>query len=123
MEKIYCQDCKDHTEHVSKLDAELSGFKVCDICRKMNFKYLLTKPDSDFTKGSSDIKWIIFDEIGRYKETVDDIEVGSSLLMSPFNMGYTWLTTIVTEIIENTESFVVFKTQNSVYKLYKICNI
>ena len=81
--------------------------------------YILTKPDTSFIKKSSDIKWIKYDEVGRYKKTCIDIEIGSSLLMSPFSEEYTWLTTLVTEIIENNNNFIIFKTYNSLYKLYK----
>lgn len=121
--KIYCIDCKKHTNYNSKLSAEMAGFKVCKKCARMNSVYSLFKPDDiDFYKGSFDIKWIKYDEFGRYKETCNDIEIDSSLLMSPFNLSYTWLTTIVTEIIENEKSFVIFKTENSVYKLFKPIN-
>jgi hypothetical protein len=37
--------------------------------------------------------------------------------MSPFNEFFTWQTTVVTEILEQTPDFVRFKTQNSTYKL------
>lgn len=84
-------------------------------------EYKLTKPEDPlFSKKSTGVKWIKYDEIGRYKETCDNIEIGCSLLMSPFNMGYTWLTTIVTDIIENNENYIVFKTNNSVYRLDRV---
>jgi len=38
--------------------------------------------------------------------------------MSPFNDSFTWMTTSVTEIIEETNNFVHFKTENNEYKLY-----
>ena len=39
--------------------------------------------------------------------------------MSPFNMFFTWMTTTVTEVIEEKEDYVKFKTKNSVYELFK----
>ena len=46
--------------------------------------------------------------------------IGRSLLMSPFNNFFTWQTTTVTEIIEESADLVVFKTQNSNYTLRKL---
>jgi hypothetical protein len=45
-------------------------------------------------------------------------QIGYSLMMSPFNDSFTWMTTSVTEIIEETNNFVHFKTENNEYKLY-----
>jgi hypothetical protein len=33
-------------------------------------------------------------------------------------MNYTWMTTIVTEIIEQREDYIKFRTSNSVYELF-----
>lgn len=46
-------------------------------------------------------------------------KVGLSLLMSPFNMFFTWQTTSITEIIEERKDYVHFKTLNSEYELFK----
>jgi len=40
--------------------------------------------------------------------------------MSPFNQFFTWQTTIVTEITEQREDCIKFKTENSVYELTRI---
>jgi hypothetical protein len=40
--------------------------------------------------------------------------------MSPFNDSFTWQTTEVTEITEEGDFHVKFKTENSNYSLYKI---
>jgi len=42
--------------------------------------------------------------------------------MSPFNDFYTWQTTVITEIVEQKEDYIKFKTNNSVYELFKISN-
>lgn len=116
---IYCLDCGKHTENVPKLSAVMSGNRVCKECSRMNGVYTLVKPNSNFIKTSSDINWVIYDEVGRFKETSNNIKAGSSLLMSPFNNNFTWLTTIVKEIIQENEFSVTFETENSIYKLYK----
>jgi hypothetical protein len=38
--------------------------------------------------------------------------------MSPFDESYTWLTTPITEIVEEQEGYIKFNTQNSVYELW-----
>lgn len=81
--------------------------------------YKLTRIGDRLIKQSSDIKWIEFNENGRFKEDFSEIKEGRSLLMSPFNMFYTWQTTSVTEILEQTENVIRFKTKNSEYKLEK----
>jgi hypothetical protein len=40
--------------------------------------------------------------------------------MSPFNMFFTWQCTSLTEIVEQTENYIKFKTLNSVYELWKL---
>jgi hypothetical protein len=42
--------------------------------------------------------------------------------MSPFNDFFTWMTTDITEILENQDDYVKFKTQNSNYELWKLKN-
>jgi hypothetical protein len=39
-------------------------------------------------------------------------------MMSPFGLSFTWMTTSLTEIIEERENYIHFKTENSEYKLY-----
>ena len=40
--------------------------------------------------------------------------------MLPFNIYSTWLTTTVTEIVDNNDDYVKFKTNNSNYELFKL---
>ena len=81
-------------------------------------KYKLVRGRDQLTKTSVDVKWIEFDENGRYKADSTEIVIGSSLLMSPFNQFFTWQTTIVTEIVEQREDYIKFKTENSNYELF-----
>lgn len=85
----------------------------------VDFYYKLTRTDG-LTKESSRIKWIEFDENGRFKEDFASPLVGRSLLMSPFSISFTWQTTPVTEILEKGGTFIKFLTKNSEYKLEKI---
>ena len=66
--------------------------------------------------------WLEWNEDGSFKEKHDDIGVGRSLIMSPFNHFFTWQTTVVTEILaaETDSSYIKFKTKNSTYELFKL---
>ena len=119
MSKQYCIDCGKTTKHIPKLSAVMSGHLVCDKCYRMNGFCTLTKPDTpSFQKGSSNILWIEWDENSKGKATHKKPQIGYSLLMSPFNEAFTWQTTPIVELIEQSDSFVHFKTENSEYKLY-----
>ncbi len=84
-------------------------------------KYKLTKVGDNFgAKFADRIAWIEWTDKGHYKEKHDEPSVGLSLILDPHNFSYSWLTTVVTEIIEETEDSVEFKTLNSHYKLEKI---
>ena len=81
-------------------------------------KYKVIRERDGLTKTSRDVKWLEFNEDGTYKANFQDIAVGRSLLMSPFGPSFTWQTTPVTEILEEKEGYVKFRTENSVYELY-----
>jgi hypothetical protein len=81
-------------------------------------QYKLVRDRDGLTKQSPAIKWIEFHENGKYKTDFPDIAIGRSLLMSPFNAFFTWMTTTVTEIVEQREDYIKFKTENSLYELF-----
>jgi len=115
---IYCTNCKKHTDNSAKLSAVLEGKRVCKVCSKMNGVYTLTKQDGVFIKTSNDVRWIVYDEVGRYKESLDDIKNGTSLMMSPFNDNFTWMTTIIDNTSHKDDFSIEFETNNSIYTLY-----
>ena len=88
--------------------------------KESEHKYKLVRERDQLTKTSRDVKWLEFDEDGRYKADFKDIAVGRSLLMSPFGPSFTWQTTLVTEIVEKRHRYIKFKTENSNYELFKI---
>lgn len=85
---------------------------------QLNWK--LVRERDGLTKESENIMWIEFNDEGRFKEKFDQIAVGRSLLMSPFSQFFTWQTTTVTEIVEQREDYIKFKTQNSNYELFRL---
>lgn len=84
----------------------------------MNWK--LVRERDGLTKQSEKIMWIEFNDSGRFKEKYDEVGVGRSLIMSPFNQFFTWQTTTVTEIVEERDGYIKFNTENSRYELFKL---
>jgi len=80
----------------------------------------LVRERDGLTKHSVDITWIEFGDDGFFKAKHDEPAIGRSLLMSPFSPFFTWQTTVVTEIVEQREDYIKFKTENSDYELTKI---
>ena len=84
------------------------------------FNWKLVRERDGLTKQSKEVMWIEFNEQGTFKSKHDEPAVGRSLMMSPFTFSFTWQTTSVTEIIEEQEDYIKFKTRNSNYKLFKL---
>jgi hypothetical protein len=91
-----------------------------EILNQIQMNWKLVRESDGLTKQSEKIIWIEFSEDGRFKDQHNEIGVNRSLVMSPFNDFFTWQTTTLTEIVEQTEDYVKFKTKNSTYELFKI---
>ncbi len=87
---------------------------------KPNWK--IVRERDGLTKYSVDVNWIEWNEEGTFKANHNKPAQGRSLIMSPFNQYYTWMTTTITEIVEEKDDYIKFKTLNSVYELFKINN-
>jgi hypothetical protein len=86
------------------------------------FNWRLVREGDGLNKKSKAIIWMEWNEDGTFKAKHDDIAVGRSLLMSPFNHFFTWQTTVATEVLDLSEdlSYIKFKTKNSTYELFKL---
>ena len=84
------------------------------------FNWKLVRERDSLTNKSKEVIWIEWDEKGHFKSNHPEPAIGRSLLMSPFNQFYTWQTTVITEIVEQKEDYIKFKTENSIYELFKI---
>lgn len=93
--------------------AELMGL----IEREFNWK--LVREHDGLTNQSKEVMWVEWNDEGRFKAKHDKPAIGYSLIMSPFNQFFTWQCTSLTEIIEQREDYIKFKTKNSVYELWK----
>jgi hypothetical protein len=82
----------------------------------------LVREHDGLTQQSKDIKWLEWNEEGKVRQDCSEPAVGRSLLMSPFNDYFTWMTTDITEILEERDNYVKFRTRNSNYELWKLKN-
>ncbi len=80
----------------------------------------LVRERDGLTKQSEKVIWVEWNEDRTFKEKFDSVAIGRSLIMSPFNQFFTWQTTTVTEIVEEKDDYIKFKTKNSNYELFKL---
>lgn len=109
--KVLLSQAEDGTLHLDELFQQIYG-------KEEDHKYKLVRERDNLTKTSVGVKWLEFGEDGRYKADYPEVAVGRSLLMSPFGPSFTWQTTPVTEIVEQREDYIKFKTENSNYELF-----
>jgi hypothetical protein len=81
-------------------------------------KYKLVRERDGLTHRASTIRWIEWKESGLYSDSFPDPAISRSLVLDPYIISWRWFTTPVTEIIEQREDYIKFKTENSVYELY-----
>ena len=84
------------------------------------FNWKLVRERDGITKQSERVLWLEWNEDRSFKAKHDEPAIDRSLIMSPFNDFFTWQTTPITEILEQQEGYLKFKTKNSVYELFKL---
>ena len=102
---------------MSKLGQVKIDQDLLDLLLQGKPNYKLVRQKDGLINQSEDILWIEWDENGKFSRTYAEPAIGRSLLMSPFNQYFTWQTTPVTKIIEQSESHLIFQTNNSKYEL------
>jgi hypothetical protein len=81
-------------------------------------KYKLVREHDGLTNVGNKILWIDWKKNGAFKKAYDKPKLNRSLILDPYLMSYTWMTTVVTEIIEQREDYIKFRTSNSIYELF-----
>ena len=99
-------------------NAHIENGKIVINEPKLNWK--LVRARDGLIRQSNEILFTEFNDDNTFKAKHKDIKVGYSLIMSPFNRFFTWMTTEITEIIEQKDGYCHFKTKNSTYTLTKI---
>jgi len=84
--------------------------------REETLKYTLKRLNDGLTNTGYKVQYVEWNEDKTAKESYDDAQVGRSLILDP-RFNYTWLTTTITEIVEQREGYIKFQTQNSTYEL------
>lgn len=79
-------------------------------------KYELKRINDGLIKKGSDVIFISWNEDGTY---FSEPAIGRSLMLDP-KMSYAWLTTTITEILEQKDNYLKFQTRNSIYELYTL---
>ena len=99
---------------MSKIEQVKINLNVEDL-----FKYKLVREHDGLSNVGHKAGWIEWSEDGKFKELHEEPAVGRSLILDPQRMSYTWLTTTVTEILEQKENYIKFATTNSIYELWQ----
>ena len=82
-------------------------------------RYKLIRERDGLTKVGNYVDWISWKKDSKFKEKHDKPAIGRSLVIDGRqSMNYTWLTTDVTEILAEEDTYIKFKTKNSTYELY-----
>jgi hypothetical protein len=104
-----------------KIDDEMGKMLFGDPNTNKNYK--LVRESDRLTQHAHEIGWIEWNENGTFKEKHDEPAIGRSLILDPHRMSYTWLTTTITEIVEQRNDYIKFNTKNSVYELFYLNKI
>lgn len=83
------------------------------------FKYKLVRENDGMSTYGHKVGWIEWTEDGSFKKLHDKAAVGRSLIVDPHAFQFTWMTTSIKEILEETENYIKFATLNSKYELWK----
>jgi len=97
--------------------SKLNQIKIPVDIQTNNWK--LVRERDGLTKQSTEVMWVEWNEDGTFKDKHDTPSISRSLIMSPFNQFFTWQTTTITEIVEQRDDYIKFKTENSNYELWK----
>ena len=99
-----------------KMDDEMGKLLFGDPSN--NMKYKLVRERDGLTHHAHEMGWIEWNDNGTFKEKHNEPAIGRSCMLDPHRISFTWLTTSVTEIIEQRDNYIKFNTLNSVYELF-----
>ena len=101
-----------------KMDDEMGKLFIDNLFAQ--YPYKLVRERDGLTHHARQIGWIGFNEDNTFKKQHDEPAIGRSLMLDPHRFSFTWLTTNVTEIVEQRDDYIKFNTRNSVYELFKL---
>jgi len=74
-------------------------------------KYTLKRLDDGLTHTGYTVQYIKWKEDKTLDSVGSDIQVNRSLMLNPNNFNYTWLTTVIVEIVQQKDKYIKFKTK------------
>ena len=119
---VYCRYCQEVTPH--RVKGTRVQLNVCDRCDATNLLITLVKSNGEthYGKQVRFVEWESKELGSRYKQIHDEPQVGFSVIVDPQYLQFTWLTTPIVEIEDDTIDVgircITFKTEKSSYKLY-----
>jgi len=116
-DKIYLTQDENGT---LKMDDEMGKLFMEDLFAQ--YPYKLVRERDGLTHYGREMGWIEWGYNGRFSELHKEPQIGLSCILDPHRISFTWLTTSVTEIVEEREDYIKFKTRNSNYELWKLKN-
>jgi hypothetical protein len=81
-------------------------------------KYKLVRERDNLIIEGVKIRWIEWNENESYTLDHYEPELGRFLILDPNEISCVWMTTVITEIIEQRDDYIKFRTTNSVYELF-----
>ena len=103
-----------------KMDDEMGKLFMEDLFAQ--YPYKLVRERDGLTHYGREMGWIEWGYNGRFSELHKEPKIGLSCILDPHRISFTWLTTSITEILENQDDYVKFRTRNSNYELWKLKN-
>ena len=103
-----------------KMDDEMGKLFMEDLFAQ--YPYKLVRERDGLTHYGREMGWIEWGYNGRFSELHNKPQVGLSCILDPHRISFTWLTTSITEIVEEQEDYIKFKTRNSTYTLWRLKN-
>jgi len=101
---------------MSKLEERTKYSADSVVAKEPAVIYTLKRLNDGLTHTGYTVQYVEWNEDATAKESYDNIQVGRSLILDP-RFNYTWLTTTITEIVEQREGYIKFTTTNSTYEL------
>lgn len=93
--------------------------RYCEKCQPdTEPDYILVRAEDGLTLSAKDIKFIEWNEDGTFAKAHDQAAEGRSLILDPqYGRFFTWMTTQIVKITEQTANTIRFSTKNSNYLL------
>ena len=93
-----------------------------NLLEALSYKYKLLRERDNLLNFGDKVGWIEWKPDGTFGKLHDKPAIGLSCILNPHRISFTWLTTSITEILENQDDYVKFRTRNSNYELWKLKN-